>query len=481
MPVGMAFLGVDLGTQGCRTILAEQNGTVVSSAYVPMSASVPDLPPTWSEQRVGEWWPAVRRSIRQSVGGSGSPEAVGVDSTSGTVLAISAGSEPLTNAFMYNDTRAEVEAGEISIAGRDLEGELGYRIRPSFSVAKLLWLKRNRRRVFEEADMFIHAADYVTGRLCGSWEHTDHTNALKSAFDLKRYRWPGFLDDMGIPLEKLPVVVPPGEQVGEVCEKASRETGIDQGTPVIAGLTDGCASQIASGAADLGDWETTLGTTLVIKGVTRDLVRDPGGRIYSHLHPEGYWMPGGASSTGGECLISRFPGANLREMDELAGSIIPTGLLSYPLARTGERFPFTSESAEGFILGEPSGELEVYAAQLEGVAYVERMAYEVLGELGAEVGGRIFTVGGGARSELWLKIRASVLQKRLLRPLVPEAAMGMAVLTAHSQLGEGLGSVARRMVKVDLEVGPDPELSGAYEDRYRRFRAEIDRRFPCTG
>jgi len=477
----MAFLGVDLGTQGCRAILAEPNGTVVSSAHVPMSASVPGLPPNWSEQRVGEWWPAVRRSVRQAVGGSVNPEAVGVDSTSGTVLAISAEGKPLTNAFMYNDARAEVEAGELSVAGRDLEDELGYRIRPSFSAAKLLWLKRNGGRAFEDADLFIHAADYVTGRLCGGWGHTDHTNALKSVFDLKRYRWPGFLDDMGIPLHKLPVVVPPGEQIGEVCEKASRETGIDQGTPVIAGLTDGCASQIASGAADLGEWETTLGTTLVIKGVTRDLVRDPGGRIYSHLHPEGFWMPGGASNTGGGCLQSRFSGANLQEMDELAGSVIPTGLLSYPLVRTGERFPFASESARGFTLGKPKGDLDVYAAQLEGVAYVERMAYEVLGELGAEVGERVFTVGGGTKSELWLKIRASVLQKMLLRPLVPEAAMGMAVLSAHSQLGESLGSVARRMVTVDMEIKPDPELSGAYEDRYQRFRAEIDRRFPAAG
>ena len=112
--VSMAFLGVDLGTQGCRTILVEPDGRVLASTYVPMSASIPDTPLKWSEQRVDEWWPSVRRSIRQTLKGSFRPEAVSVDSTSGTILALSDGKKPLTNALMYNDTRSESEAKDIS-------------------------------------------------------------------------------------------------------------------------------------------------------------------------------------------------------------------------------------------------------------------------------------------------------------------------------------------------------------------------------
>ena len=472
------YLGVDLGTQGCRTILAGSDGSVASTSYVPMSAEVPNVPKTWSEQRVGDWWPAVRASIRQTLGKSKeSPDAVAVDSTSGTILAISEDGRPLTNAIMYNDARAVGEAEDLSEVGRDLEEALGYRIRPSFSAAKLLWLRRNDGNTFDGAWKFIHAADYVSGRLTGAWAYTDHTNALKTGFDLVRYEWPGFLGDLGIPPEKLPEVVPPGDQIGCVAGKASAETGIPPGTPVIAGLTDVCASQIASGAAGLGDWETTLGTTLVIKGVTRDLLRDPQGRIYSHLHPERYWMPGGASSTGGECLSARFPEVDLGKMDEMAMAVVPTDVVSYPLARMGERFPFVSHRARGFLLGKPVDDVELYAAQLEGVAYVEKMAYDILGDLGAEMGSSIFTVGGGARSEVWLKIRANILQKTLLRPRVPEAAMGVAILAASSQLNEGLGDLARRMVSIDLRVSPDPETSGKYEENYDRFRSEIDRRF----
>jgi xylulokinase len=442
-----------------------------------MSASVPDTPRKWSEQRVDEWWPAIRRSIRETLKGSIKPEAVSVDSTSGTILALSDGRKPLTNAIMYNDTRSEAEAEDISEAGRNQEEDLGYRIRPSFSVAKLLWLKRNDRKTFDSAWKFVHAADYVNGCLCGNWEYTDHTNALKSGFDLIRYEWPDFLDDLGIPSEKLPTVVAPGEQVGLVAEPASNETGIPSGTPVLAGLTDGCASQIASGAADVGDWETTLGTTLVIKGVTSNLIRDTGGRIYSHLHPERYWMPGGASSTGGEILATRFSDADLGFMDERALAKAPTGLVAYPLARTGERFPFVSPDARGFLLGKPADDIELYASQLEGVGYVERMAYEVLEDLGAEVGNEIFTVGGGTRSETWMRIRASILEKTLLRPRVPEAAMGMAILAASSIRGEELGETARKMIEIDFRIEPDPEVTGTYSSNYERFRDEIDSRY----
>jgi len=382
---------------------------------------------------------------------------------------------------MYNDTRSEVEAEDISEVARNQEEDLGYRIRPSFSVAKLLWLQRNDRRTFDRTWKFVHAADYVNGCLCGNWEYTDHTNALKSGFDLIRYEWPDFLEDLGIPSEKLPNVVTPGKQIGLVTERAASKTGIPPGTPVLAGLTDGCASQIASGAADVGDWETTLGTTLVVKGVTRDLIRDKIGRIYSHLHPERYWMPGGASSTGGEVLATRFPDADLEALDQHALRSMPTELVAYPLVRTGERFPFVSPDARGFLLGKPADEYELYASQLEGVGYVEKMAYEVLVDLGADVGDEIFTVGGGARSEAWLRIRASILEKTLLRPRVPEAAMGMAILAASSVGGKGLGETARKMVEIDLRIEPDPEACGAYSENYERFRDEIDRRFLDMG
>jgi len=109
---------------------------------------------------------------------------------------------------------------------------------------------------------------------------------------------------------------------------------------VVAGATDGTASFIASGAVAPGEWNSTLGTTLVVRGVSRELIKDPSGGVYCHAHPMGYWLPGGASSTGGECLKHSFPGEDWAALDREALARAPTALVVYPLARVGERLPF---------------------------------------------------------------------------------------------------------------------------------------------
>jgi xylulokinase len=222
---------------------------------------------------------------------------------------------------------------------------------------------------------------------------------------------------------------------------------------------------------------------MVIKGVTRELVKDPLGRIYSHMHPEGTWMPGGASSTGGECLDLRYRGNDFRQLDRKARTCVPTSLLVYPLARKGERFPFVCPEAEGFVVGRSRSSAETYAAHLEGVAYLERMAYETLEELGAGIRGDLYTAGGGSRSSVWLQIRANVVGRRISRPRTPEAAMGGAILAASSDTGVGLGNMARSMVHADLSVQPDDAVKTVYDEGYQRFLSEIAQRFkvPTPG
>jgi sugar (pentulose or hexulose) kinase len=124
---------------------------------------------------------------------------------------------------------------------------------------------------------------------------------------------------------------------------------------------------------------------------------------------------------------------------------------------------------EEVSIGADQGTL--YAAYLEGVAYVERLAYETLESLGATVGDVIRVAGGGARSDVWLQIRADVLNRELLRPVETGAAMGAAILAASRTLYEGVIPAARAMVGVERSVGPRPALVEGYEERYQRFRA----------
>src|SRR5581483_4428230 len=131
-------------------------------------------------------------------------------------------------------------------------------------------------------------ADYLAGRLTGGPVATDFSHALKTGYDLLGQDWPAaVLDQLGLPVAMLPEVVRPGTRLGSVAAAAAEHTGLVAGTPVLAGMTDGCAAQIAAGALTPGSWNSVLGTTLVLKGVTVERLADPGGAVYSHRHPDG--------------------------------------------------------------------------------------------------------------------------------------------------------------------------------------------------
>src|SRR5690606_7664968 len=102
------------------------------------------------------------------------------------------------------------------------------------------------------------------------------------------------------------------------------------------------------GAVNIGDWNTTIGTTLVLKGVTSNEIKDPSGAIYCHRHPDGYWMPGGASNTGADWISRLFGDENIDQLTASVNKQIPSKYLAWPLMQKGERFPFVAPQATGF-------------------------------------------------------------------------------------------------------------------------------------
>jgi len=481
----MLFCGIDLGTQGARCVVVDEAGALLAEASQALERSATGRGPQGRfEQDPARWLEAVRAAVCgavQSLATSGrSPgelSAIGVTSTSGTVCALDRDFEPLRPAIMYSDSRSSDEAEQVQQAGTELAASLGYRFKPSFALPKILWLKHNEPDCFERARLFVSPTDFVIGWLTGRWGTTDQTNALKWGYDLLRWHWPHFIEaKLGILLEKLPRVEMSGQRVGDLCAARANELGLPCGIPVAAGLTDGCASQVSSGAVRPGDFNTTIGTTLVLKGVTRRLLLDAEGRIYCHRHPCGWWLPGGASNTGAECLAVEFGQQETELRSARALSVSPTDLVAYPLVGKGERFPFSCPEAEVFLLGEPRSRDELFAAYLEGVACLERLAFEVLRGLGAEVGERVFSAGGGSRSEAWLQIRADVLGRAILRPAVSGAAMGAAITAASMKCYRDLAEAAAAMVKIEMRKTPRPDFASAYAEKYDRFRAECVRR-----
>lgn len=474
----MYVMGIDLGSGGVRVVICDGRGTVAAEASQSFDAGV-DLPPAgpgYHEQDVNQWWPtaqaAIRTTLAQASSAGVSPpdvRALAVTSTSGTLVPLDASHRPVGPALMYNDGRAVAQAEQLNALAVDFNARLGRSFQPSFALCKILWVAQHDPVRFAQTALWVHAGDYLVGCLTGVYDVSDYSTALKTGYDLLEQRWPAFIEQAGIPLERLPRVVAPGTAIGCVSESAAEATGLASGTVVRAGMTDASAALLASGAASPGEWNSTLGTTLVLKGISETLVRDPLGRVYCHLHPLGWWLPGAASNVGGERLRALAAGQPMALLDQQAAARGPSRVVMYPLARRGERFPFVAPDAEGFVIGQPQDDADLYRACLEGVALVERLCYDVLAELGAPACGRLYITGRGSRSAVWNQIRADALGRQLVQPEQPESAFGAALLAAAGTLYDDVAQAARAMVRITSVFDPHPAAQAHYDNQYARL------------
>ena len=186
----------------------------------------------------------------------------------------------------------------------------------------------------------------------------------------------------------------------------------------------------------MGDIFSSLGTTLVTRILTDQLIRDPQGRAYCQIFPgnEPIYLPGGASSVGAGCLTQYFPGIDYTIYDARSVEISPNILFSLSASQTRRAFSIRKTRCGILFEGTPVDDYERYAAFLQGVAFVERLCVETLEELGAISGNHLFTVGGGSSSEIWLQLRVDVLNKILIRPQINEAAFGAGNCSRRSDL-----------------------------------------------
>ncbi|MFJ9374008.1 FGGY-family carbohydrate kinase [Streptomyces sp. NPDC101455] len=453
-----AWLGIDLGTQSVRALLVAADGTVRGSGTAPLTGRRDGVR---HEQDPREWWEAVCTASRAAMSQRSSrvrPGGLAVCGTSGTVLLTDAQGRPLTPGLMYDDGRAAEEAARVGM-------------QTSWALPKALWLldAYGPGRV-------THQPDVITAQLTGGVViPTDSSHALKTGYDAEREAWPPQLAHLG---EVLPEVVRPGTRLGEVCSAAAEATGIPAGTPIVAGMTDGCAAQIASGALRPGAWNSVLGTTLVLKGASAKPVRDDAGVVYNHRAPDGSWLPGGASSVGAGALPMVADPAVLAELDGRAAAYEPSGVLTYPLASPGERFPFLAPDATAFTLGTPASEADSWAAVLQGVAFTERLCLDYLHHLGAPMDGPLTFTGGAARSAYWNQLRTDILGRPARVPEQIEPALGMAVLAAYGTRAGGISlpDVADRMVRIRTVLEPRASHTARFTEPYARLVDELETR-----
>lgn len=475
-PLDGIWLGLDLGTQSARCVAVDGSGQTLAAASRPLTSHRDGVR---HEQDPEQWWTALSAACREALDGLDARRIRGlaIDGTSGTILLADAAGRPLTPGLMYDDGRAADQAATVNGSGAEVWRELGYRsMQPSWALPKLRWLLDHHPAAAGAGVRLLHQVDLITWRLAGHQVAADASHALKTGYHLVEERWPDkVMAELGVPEGMLPDVVRPGSVLGAVCAMAAEATGIPEGTTLVAGMTDGCAAQIGAGALEPGAWNSVLGTTLVLKGSSPHLVRDPAGVVYCHRGPGESWLPGGASSSGAGVISRHFQGEDLDELTERAAALDPDAV-TYPLVSTGgERFPFRAPEAEPFTLGQVPDRATEFHAYLLGVACLERLCLDYLAHLGAPVDGPLTLTGGGARNRYWCRLRAEVIGRPVRLPEQAEGAIGMAVLAATSS-GASLQEAAAAMVRIGEEIHPSPSRTARYLPVYLRFIDELTRR-----
>lgn len=424
-----AWVGVDMGTQSVRAIALDDLGTQLAAAAEPLHSRRDG---DRHEQDPAEWLEASVRAIGRvtaQLPAGCRVVAVAVSGTSGTIVPVDADTgEPRGVAVMYDDRRGASYLDRVSDAGAEVWTRLGYRMQASWGLPKMLRMRDDG--ALADGTVFAHQPDVVTAHLAGRLLSSDLSSALKSGADLDTVAWPdAVFERLGLATSAVNRVAVSGECIGEVSAEAAAVTGLAAGCAIVAGMTDGCAAQIAAGALTPGSWNSVLGTTLVLKGAAALRHPDPSGAVYAHRAPfDAGWYPGGASSTGAGAVTRLLPG---RDLDALTAQIdvdadIP---VAYPLTGHGERFPFVASDAVG-ILPDTVDDAVTFSAILHGVAYLERLAFDLLAGLGYDVDGPVLFTGGGTRNARWTQLRADTLGRPVSVPGHSEGAAGMAILAA---------------------------------------------------
>jgi sugar (pentulose or hexulose) kinase len=348
--------------------------------------------------------------------------AIAVDGTSGTMLAVDAEGAPIGPTSMYDEPCPD----EAVIAAVDAAAPKGSPARGHWSGLARVLLMQGRPGVRH----VLHQADWIAGLLSGHFGVSDANNALKTGYDPLAERWSDWILCAGADPAKLPLVKRPGEPIGQV-----GRYGVGLGLParaiVCAGTTDGCASFLATGAAETGDGVTALGSTLVVKLLCDNPISAPQYGIYSHRIGD-KWLAGGASNTGGRVIAHLFPKDRLDALTAGLNPDAPTGLHYYPLLAAGERFPINDPALPPRLEPRPEDEVKFFQAVLEGLAEVEALGFRRLAELGAPPLLSIRTAGGGAANAGWMRIRERITGTRMAPALSEEACDGVARLALRS-------------------------------------------------
>jgi xylulokinase len=478
-------LGLDVSTTATKAVLLDDSGDIVASSSVEYPYDTPL--PLWSEQDPQLWWDATVGAVRAALSGSGSRsedvKAVGFSGQMHGLVALDTDGRVLRPAILWNDQRTEAECERIreAVGPERLIRITGNDALPGFTAPKLVWVKRHEPDTWSRIAHILLPKDFVRLRLTGGYAVDRADGAGTLLFDLAERDWSSeVVDALGIDPAWLPKTYEGPEVTGEITEEAAAATGLQPGTPVVAGGGDQAAAAVGVGAVEPGVVSVSLGTSGVIFATTDGPRIDPLGRLHAFCHavPRRWHNMGVMLSAGGSLRWYRDTLAPGLDYDALLDEAFaaPAGsddLLFLPYL-TGERTPYADPLARGAFVGLTvhHGRGHLTRAILEGVAFGLRDCMELMRSVGPADVAEIRATGGGSKSTLWRQILADVLATTVVTTSTSEGAAHGAALLAAVGCGwfATVEAACQELVEIRERVDPTSEVD-AYSHRYERYRA----------
>ena len=476
----MYFIGVDLGTSSVKLILMDESGTIVNSVSKEYPLFFPKT--GWSEQNPSDWWEGTVTGIKELVAGIDASAVKGISfggQMHGLVV-LDENDNVLRPAILWNDGRTAKECEYLNkTIGRDKVSQYtGNMAFTGFTAPKLLWMKENEPELFNKIEKIMLPKDYVAYMLSGV-HCTDVSDASGMLlFDVKNKTWSQEMCDIcGVKVSQLAKIFESYDVVGNIKPEVAAELGLSNDVKIIAGAGDNAAGAVGTGTIENGLCSVSLGTSGTVLISTDDYAVDPNNTMHTFAHANGKYHFLG-------CMLSAAS-SNKWWMDDIIGTkdyaaeqknIKELGKNSvfYLPYLMGERTPHNNPNARGAFIGlslDTTRE-DMTQAVMEGVAFGLRNSIEIARNLGVKID-RIRAIGGGAKSPLWCRILANVMNVKVDKINCEEGpGYGAAILAA---VGCGVypdvKSATDALISVVDTIDQDEETVAAYEKRYQVFKS----------
>ena len=489
------LLGIDIGTSGTKTLICDEDGTVLATAMAEHPIFSPK--PGWSEQNPEDWWQATTKATKAVLKKAGLKAAdVGAVGLSGQMhgsVFLGDGDKALRPALLWNDQRTGEQCAEIEAKAGGREALIELVANPAltgFTAPKILWVRQKEPKVYDRTKHILLPKDYIRYRMTGEYatEVSDASGTL--LLDVVNRTWSNrLLSLLDIDRALMPRLHESPEVTGTLHAEGAKALGLKAGTPVVGGGGDQAAGAVGNGIVNAGIVSATLGTSGVVFAHSDQPTRDPKGRVHTMCHAvPGKWCVFGCMlSAGGsfqwlrnqlgqnEVAAAKKKGVDPYELLVAeAGNAPPgcEGLFFLPYL-TGERCPHPDPNARGGWVGltARSTRAMLIRSLLEGVTFGMRDALEVMKEMNVPIS-QVRASGGGARSAFWRQLQADVYQQPVVVTNAAEGpAYGVALLAG---VGTGVwGSVeeaCKRSIKQAEKVNPNKKSAAAYEPHYQTYR-----------